>query len=394
IYTLQLLGADDIANFDVTISGYTTGKNVNSYTVTPTVAHNDNYNDCSLEPLTWQITPLAVDLSGVTWNYSEPFTYTRENRAAKTFSVALNLPNGLLPELQAAIDSIQSGEFSNSAYGVYTATAKFSELADAQGIQGNYDITLPNLPSTLTWEISVRNFSSPQNPGTWAEFDGELHDIAALCGLPADWAEYLDISVSYTSPSGAQSSPEGFKFSNAGEYSVTFTVKSGINGTQPNVLLGEDDEPKTVDIEVATLDLTVVGWNGSTSSATAKFSSAVPSSVYSYIFYDEDGNEVELSVIQSKTPGTYTKAIRPSENYSVTYEEEVAEEVVFTITEQGGETPVEPDDPTPPGPVEPDDPTPPPSNDGGKVLDKIKAFFKNLIEKHFPLWQVIVMGVS
>ncbi|MBD5585680.1 MAG: hypothetical protein HDQ88_11405 [Clostridia bacterium] len=134
----------------VTVTGLPTGLSVNAYTgnsainvgnYTASVTFNydaTNYNEPTLADLAWQITKASYDMTGVTWNYTTPFTY---DGTLKTVSLVGTLPDGV------TIDAYTGN--TATTVGTYIATVTFTYDAT------NY--TAPIVP-TLTWEISKATY--------------------------------------------------------------------------------------------------------------------------------------------------------------------------------------------------------------------------------------------
>lgn len=356
VKTLQLAGLSDVTSvgsvpFGVTLGGDYAKKDAGTHTVTLTVTEDtDNYNPSGLPTsITWTITPMAVDLSNIAWNYdaSNPFVFTCDENGVVEHSVAPILPDGLPQEIIDVIESSYSGVYREHNKGTYVATAGVNAaLQNNNDIQNNYIITyLTDFASTLNWRIGERTIDAPEYDNSWTLFDGLLagHDMAALCGFPEDWANYLDLVVTLTRPDGTKETYQGYDgklhFGNdAGTYELAFAVRSGLNesGKDANVWLG-DGEEATVTIEVAARTVTVESWRGTGTRAQAKFvEDNVLSDWYAYVVYDSNGNVATPNANGKYAPGTYSRTVEPtSQNIEIKFAG--AEAVAFTVDENGNE---------------------------------------------------------
>ena len=242
--TLGLIGNDEITDFEVELSGETSGKDAGSYDITINIKVNPNYEDCDIPELfTWMITPLAVDLSGITWDYdtAKPYVYKRDQNGVVLQSVELAIPETLPQEVIdaiVAVNGLYGGTYYATGVGTYEATADLTVLntyTDNGFKIGNFDITWADL-GKLTWKINSNDFEMPIYDGSWKVFDGDTHDFAAACGLPEDWQYYIDITINITLPDNTTQSYGGvdgivWMGYDAGEYELVFTVKEGINAS-------------------------------------------------------------------------------------------------------------------------------------------------------------------
>jgi len=356
--TLSLSGLSGIVSagsvkFNVALGGDTSKKDAGTHTITLTVTEDtENYNPSGMPAsVTWTITALAVDLSGIEWNYdaSAPYVYERDETGAKEFSVAPLLPSGLPDELVDVIEGSYGGQYCGTEKGTYNATAGIvAALQNNADIQNNYILTYPtDFPPTLNWKIEERTFDALAYDNVWTVYDGSVngHDFAAALGLPNDLEYYFDVSIQLTRPDGTIEAYAGYDGkahygNDAGKYAITFTVKSGINPASgdANVWLG-DDETATVEVEIAQRKLTVNGWRGAGTKAQAQFAEEdVLSAWYKYVVYDSEGNKAEPDAVTGKyAAGTYRRTVEPTSG-NVVIEFTAEDSVVFTVTADGNET--------------------------------------------------------
>ncbi|MDE5990151.1 MAG: MBG domain-containing protein [Clostridia bacterium] len=412
--TLGLIGNDEITDFEVELSGETSGKDAGSYDITINIKVNPNYEDCDIPELfTWTITSLAVDLSGITWDYdtAKPYVYKRDQNGVVLQSVELAIPETLPQEVIdaiVAVNGLYGGTYYATGVGTYEATADLTVLntyTDNGFKIGNFDITWADL-GKLTWKINSNDFEMPIYDGSWKVFDGDTHDFAAACGLPEDWQYYIDITINITLPDNTTQSYGGvdgivWMGYDAGEYELVFTVKEGINASGDyNVWIGDDDT-QTLRVNVSPRVVTVSGWRGTGTKAQAQFDGDVLSQWYSYVVYDSKNQVAQADASTGKyAPGTYTRTVEAtSQNIKIQFTG--AEKVAFEVDESGNEVGVEipdepgepdvPDEPNEPGndDEQPDQPTDGDKDEKGDALSELIAKIKDL-----PLWQLIASLIS
>lgn len=351
VKTLTLAGLADVTGgLEVKYGGDYSKKDAGRHTVTLTVKQDDkNYNPCGLPAsITWEITRKSADLSALAWNYdsSKPFVYERDESGAVVRSVSPVLPEGLPQELIDVITGSYGGTYQASGKGTYTATAGI--IAALQGnasVQNNYNLTLPaSFPASCVWKIQEKEIDMPVYDGSFTVYDGGGHDLAAACGLPADWRNYLDLTVFLTPPNGSKQPYAGYEGQmhvgyDAGEYELVFSVKSGVNTSADfNVWIGDDDT-QTVTVAVSPRTITVSGWKGTGTRAQAQFADGdVLSEWYKYVVYDSGGNAVTPDGNTGKyAAGTYSRTVEStSPNIEIKFAG--AQAVAFTVDETGGET--------------------------------------------------------
>lgn len=106
---------------------------------------------------------LDYDMSGVTWNYTSPFTYDGEE---KSITVS-GLPQGV------TVKAYSHNSATNA--GTYTATVSF-----------NYDSENYNEPTVApcNWVISKADITGLSLAGDTVEYDGQKHSLAVTGTLP------------------------------------------------------------------------------------------------------------------------------------------------------------------------------------------------------------------
>ncbi|MDE6550950.1 MAG: hypothetical protein K2M44_05590, partial [Clostridia bacterium] len=131
---------------------------------------------------------------------------------------------------------------------------------------------------------------TPVYNGSWTAFDDEVHDFAAMFGLPTDWQEYVNITITlngeaYAGLTGddfADVDGKAYKGYNAGEYRVNFSLINGGNN-----LLFSSRPQQDIPVSVAKYRYTVEGWTDN--DEYSQVIGTLPS-YYDYRYVDEDGN--------------------------------------------------------------------------------------------------------
>lgn len=183
---------------------------------------SDNYRAPAPLGYSWSIGKAQFDMSGVYWDYSEPYIY---DGSPKTVKVA-GLPEGVTAEYVNA-------EATDA--GAYTSTAKF-RVMDAD----NYEDNIPDM--MIDWRIDKAQFDMSEV--RWQEnrefsYDGEPKSIR-LTGLP------VGLTPEY----------EGNSASVAGEY----TARAGFEYDEKNYRKPEVATCHWV-IERTPVDISTVNWD-------------------------------------------------------------------------------------------------------------------------------------
>ncbi|MDE6549933.1 MAG: hypothetical protein K2M44_00290, partial [Clostridia bacterium] len=296
-HVVALIGADALSNATVTTSGNLNETNAStSYSASATFAYDTAcYNAPDfLTSINWTVNKAVVDTSAIVWGYvdkdgneltyTEPFMYTRISSAAVEYSVTLiNVPD----QLKGCISIL--GEYTKSEAG--THRARYSVDASKFDSNNYEQYVMPSgLDTNFDWVISARTIDTPVYNGSWTAFDDDVHDFAAMFGLPEDWQEYVNITITlngeaYAGLTGddfADIDGKAYKGYNAGEYKVNFSLINGGNN-----LLFSSRPQQDIPVSVAKYKYTVEGWTDN--DEYSQVIGTLPS-YYDYRYVDEDGN--------------------------------------------------------------------------------------------------------
>ncbi|MDE6550728.1 MAG: hypothetical protein K2M44_04455 [Clostridia bacterium] len=301
-HVIALIGADALNNATVTTSGNLSETNASTaYKASATFAYDaDCYNAPDfVTSLNWVVNKAVVDTSAIVWGYvdkdgneltyTQPFIYTRVGGAAVEYSVRLiNVPDALKNCITL------SGDYAKSEAG--THRARYSVDASKFDSNNYEQYVMPSgLNANFDWVISARTIDTPVYNGSWSAFDDEVHDFAAMFGLPSDWQEYVSITITlngatYAGLSGddfADVDGKAYKGYNAGEYKVNFSLINGGNN-----LLFRSRPQQDIPVSVAKYKYTVEGWTDN--DEYSQVIGTMPS-YYDYRYVDEDGNILTTS---------------------------------------------------------------------------------------------------
>ena len=176
------------------------GTNAGTYNATATIS-GEGYKTLTLNA-TLTINKLNYDMSGVSWNYTQAFTY---DGAAKTVELTGTLPSGVT--VKAYTDNAKTDT------GTYTAKVTF-----------NYDETNHNAPqiADCVWKINGSDITGVTFEDLTVDYNGQEHEITVNGTLPQG------ANVAYVSNKGV----------NAGTYNATATVTcKGYNTLTLNAVL-------------------------------------------------------------------------------------------------------------------------------------------------------------
>ena len=286
-----------------------------------------------------------VDMSGIT------FSDKSEMYDGQPKSIEIT---GALPQGVTGVSYTSSGD--NTSVGVYTITAKFT-------VDDNYN-PVSDMTAVLTITNSGFDMSGITFPDKTVTYDGNTYTLEISGDLPDN-----RIVVTYT-----VAGQTGTSFSNAGVY--VFTAK--FSNPDPANYGDIPDMTATLTINKAELDMSGVSFSDMTvnfdgNAHTLEISGALPDNRI-VVTYTVAG-QTETSFINA---GEYVFTAKFSNPDPANYED--IADMTATLKIEGNSAV----NPNPPGAS---------SNDSG-ILEKIKRFFDELIEKNFPLWQVITSFVA
>ena len=120
-------------------------------------------------------------------------------------------------------------ENANSQAGEYVTTCTIAEFENANYEVGEWPASVPQ---SLTWKIAPKVISIPESSGTWEAYDGRQHNLLTAISLITEWKEYFSITVKFNNAAYNGTSAYGYEFTaqNAGAYTFTLKLNSGING--------------------------------------------------------------------------------------------------------------------------------------------------------------------
>ena len=150
--------------------------------------------------------------------------------------------------------------------------------------------------------ITKRVLKIPQQNITLT-YDGTVRDVATICGLDEGWENYIDIEIA-----GMGGNTDTI-VKNMGRYSVTLTIKDGINKDTRNVEWDTDSSaaktvPQYVYITVEQLVLNAREWYENGYYSRIQFDEGdfdeedYAEKFVVYKVYDEDGKEVDYATVR------------------------------------------------------------------------------------------------
>ena len=290
-----------------------------SYTTTVVFSYDStkwNVPDSSLNSISWSIRKAVLSLSQIEWTYTGEFEYEQTGGKAKDYSVTLNN----IPELLTDYVSYSTTrgdaavENANSQAGEYVTTCTIAEFENANYEVGEWPASVPQ---SLTWKIAPKVISIPESSGTWEAYDGRQHNLLTAISLITEWKEYFSITVKFNNAAYNGTSAYGYEFTaqNAGAYTFTLKLNSGINGNNVvNVGWASGDDvvtgDQTVTLNVAKAEMYVDSWYGENELAKAHFTgNYILEKAVSYDFYRDTGsgivaaNKVTLDTVLSSNGG-------------------------------------------------------------------------------------------
>ena len=230
-------GAEQVVEFtanrnvvDVTYAGIKSATNAGTYTAHVTVALKDasNYEltGSYQDVLTWKINKAVINVSGITWDYENAFTYDGNEHSVKVN----NLPQG--------VEYVYGGKVVATDAGTYTATITLTTS------NANYEL-VGSFNNELEWVIekATINVNGVQwNYENAFTYTGNAYSVA-VTNLPQ--------GVAYTY-GGTTTATD------AGTYTATITLTTSNANYE---LVGTYDNELEWVIEVATFDVSTLAWD-------------------------------------------------------------------------------------------------------------------------------------
>ena len=248
---VKIVGAPDFVVFTYGGDG---NKKIAAYAYHTTVtasSNNPNYIVVGeIAPLDWRILPKVVDVSKLTWNYTEPFVYDGTEKKVTLTSI----PNGVKVEY---INNVAT------AVGTYRAIAKTVPASN------NYELN--GVVADLTWVIKKAGMAETTLIWNYTEpfvYDG-TEKVVEISNLPAD------VTATYTNNVATD----------AGTYTAVVTLES----TNPNYQFGIESLELEWTILPAEINVSEAKWD-----YTAPF------------VYDEAEKTVSLVDVPENVVVTYT----------------------------------------------------------------------------------------
>ena len=196
--------------------------------------------------------------------------------------------------------------------------------------------------NTFDFTIAKRILEIPKYDGSLT-YDGTERDVAKLCGLPDGWENYIDITIAGT---GGNTDTV---VRNMGRYSVTFSIKNGINTTDiRNVEWNTDSSvaktiPQIVYIDVEQLELNAKSWHDNKYYSRIEFEEENAENFLVYKVYNENGAEVDYGTVLGSVGEMFTVEVtvgtEHGDNVVIKFASGVSAR--FEFYTDGGQTPTE-----------------------------------------------------
>lgn len=259
VYSRGVVRTVELRNLPVNVSGVPIGV---TYTENSTYTHNrtdygtyraqavftpdPNYNNLGTMTLDWQIDKANYNMSGVKWDYTEPFVYeSGTQREVKILASTLeSLPKYISSGKEVSVTVSYVSDTANRITNKATVADKYIARAVFTYDSKNYNV--PVMPD-LEWEIKQAPYDASNLAWNYTgniTYDGQNHSVRVK-NLPSD------LRAVY----GGQH--ENIK--NAGVYTATVTFTC----TNPNYAAPEL-QALVWKIEKASYDMTGVIWNYTT----------------------------------------------------------------------------------------------------------------------------------
>ena len=267
------------------------GTNAGTYTAKAVFTYDaDNYElaNNNIVDLSWTINKAQIDMSGVKWSYTNPFTYNGTEHT-------VTLEN--LPELVTA--TITGDKGTNA--GTYTAKAVFAYDAD------NYELANNNV-ADLSWTINKAQIDmsdvkwSYTNPFT---YDGSVHTVE-LINLPDGvTATYRDNTATDAGPYSATAilayDSQNYTLSDNIQTTLTWTIAkakidlSGVTWSYTNPF-DYDGKAHTVTLENIPDGYGLVAeYTGNSATASGEYTASVTFTGYDSKNYELENLPADLS---------------------------------------------------------------------------------------------------
>ena len=188
------------------------------------------------------------------------------------------------------------------------------------------------------FEIKKLVLATPAFNGTLT-YDGTEQDVAELVGLPEGWENYLEISIIRA---GAGSFI-GHTVKNTGTYTVTFTIKDGINGDGiTNVEWSsatKKTDPKALSLTVKQLVLHAKSWDVDGYYTTLEFTEENAEQFVTYKVTDADGNVVDAATFYGSVDEKFIVEVsvgsEHGDNVTIEFANGVTARYIFNADDDG-----------------------------------------------------------
>ena len=267
------------------------GTNAGTYTAKAVFTYDaDNYElaNNNIVDLSWTINKAQIDMSGVKWSYTNPFTYNGTEHT-------VTLEN--LPELVTA--TITGDKGTNA--GTYTAKAVFAYDAD------NYELANNNV-ADLSWTINKAQIDmsdvkwSYTNPFT---YDGSVHTVELINFPDGVTATYRDNTATDAGPYSATAilayDSQNYTLSDNIQTTLTWTIAkakidlSGVTWSYTNPF-DYDGKAHTVTLENIPDGYGLVAeYTGNSATASGEYTASVTFTGYDSKNYELENLPADLS---------------------------------------------------------------------------------------------------
>ncbi len=297
----------------------------------------------------WKITPKPLDMSKVKWDYTGPYQYSIDANGDPTeYEVKLtDIPEELNDFISYLTD--ENTVNTRTSMGKYRTVVYLFE----NDVRQSANYSLVNIPNqfrldypdpagfgfaSIQWEIIPHRFTIPTD--ITVDFSGTLRDIVedeTLFGFEDGWENYLEVGIlykeygtdddKYASYYEIASVDEALDYSMfnvlyAGDYKVTFTIKSELNATEECIVWYDGNNhtgDQTAVLTVKPKEIKITGWapvmdGDGVTQLTATITSAdfdamtqESKDLFTYVVRDKDTGEVieDLAEVKARGNGIY-----------------------------------------------------------------------------------------